>query len=167
MTQPSPLFFVDHIKGCAMKAVYGHTVCVLCLMSIFSGILSGCTIGGKSFSIDSNSRVPFFGLELKERKPKSTAPSYQSISQTNRDSPEVKIALQVSSGSPVSRFKKRENRLVATSLSDRDPSYSITPKGVTSTTGDLQTTSIPLPRTDLEHAQHVDQRTNSSGVDFQ
>ncbi|MEI8016930.1 MAG: hypothetical protein WCH39_01965 [Schlesneria sp.] len=149
-----------------MKAVYGHTVCIVCSMSIFSGILSGCTIGGKSFSIDSNSRVPFFGLELKERKPKSTAPSYQSISQTNRDSSEVKIALQVGSGSSVSGLKKRDNRLVATSLSDRIPLYSTPAKGVATTAGDMQTPSIPLPRTDLEHL-HLDQRTSSSGVDFQ
>ena len=149
-----------------MKVVYGHSVSMVCLVSIFSGILSGCTIGGKSFSIDSNSRVPFFGLELKERKRKSTAPSYQSISQTNRDASDVKIAFQVASGSPVSGLKKRDNRLIATSLTDRNPLYSTPPKGVASPASDMLKPSIPLPRTDLEHP-HVDQRTGSSGIDFQ
>ncbi len=149
-----------------MKGVYGHSVYTVCLLSIFSGLLSGCTIGGKSFSIDSNSRVPFFGLELKERKPKSTAPSYRSISQTNRDMPDVKIALHVSPGTPVLGLKKRDNRLIATSMSDRNPMYSIPQKGVASTAGEVQTTSIPLPRTDVDRP-HVDQRTSSTGVDFQ
>ena len=149
-----------------MKAASGHTTYILCLMSIFSGMISGCTIGGKSFSIDSNSRVPFFGLELKERKPKSTLPSYQSISQTNRDKSDVKIALHVGPRSPVSGLKKRDNQLSATALSDRSRLYSTVPKGVASAVRDAQTSSIPLPRTDVDHP-HVDQRTSLSGVDFQ
>jgi hypothetical protein len=150
-----------------MKGVYGHTVYSVCLMSMISGILSGCTIGGKSFSIDSNSRVPFFGLELKERKPKSIAPSYQSISQTNRDASEVKVALQVGPASSLLGLKKRDNRLVATSLSDHDPPLHSTPsKGFARTSRDVQTNSIPLPRTDVDRPR-VEQQTQSSGVDFQ
>lgn len=39
----------------------------------------GCAVGGRSVSIDSNSRIPFFGLELKERQRKSNAPPVHSI----------------------------------------------------------------------------------------
>jgi hypothetical protein len=39
----------------------------------------GCTVGGRSVSIDSNSRIPFFGLELKERQRKSSGPPVHSI----------------------------------------------------------------------------------------
>ena len=149
-----------------MKVVYGHSVSMVCLVSIFSGILSGCTIGGKSFSIDSNSRVPFFGLELKERKPKSSAPSYQSISQTNRDASDVKIALQVGSKTPASGLRKRDNRLIVTSLSDRQSLSSTPLQGVATSAKDARISTIPLPRTDLDHTR-VDQRAKSSDVDFQ
>ena len=149
-----------------MKAVYGQFVKTVCLMSIFTGILSGCTIGGKSFSIDSNSRVPFFGLELKERKPKSSVPSYQSISQTSRDTPDVKIALQVVPKTSASGLRKRDNRLVATSLSDRQSPYPTPLQGVATAPKDVRISSIPLPRTDLDHPR-VDPRTKSSDVDFQ
>jgi len=39
----------------------------------------GCTVGGRSASIDSNSRIPFFGLELQERQRKSNSPPAHSI----------------------------------------------------------------------------------------
>lgn len=40
---------------------------------------TGCTVGGRSVSIDSNSRIPFFGLELQERRRKSDGPPVHSI----------------------------------------------------------------------------------------
>ena len=43
-----------------------------------SGVI-GCAVGGRSVSIDSNSRIPFFGLELQERKRKSDGPPVHSI----------------------------------------------------------------------------------------
>ena len=39
----------------------------------------GCAVGGRSVSIDSNSRIPFFGLELQERQRKSSGPPVHSI----------------------------------------------------------------------------------------
>jgi hypothetical protein len=41
--------------------------------------VTGCTVGGRSVSIDSNSRIPFFGLELRERRRKSDGPPAHSI----------------------------------------------------------------------------------------
>jgi len=41
--------------------------------------LFGCAVDGRSVSIDSNSRIPFFGLELKERQRKSDGPPVHSI----------------------------------------------------------------------------------------
>lgn len=39
----------------------------------------GCAVGGRSVSIDSNSRIPFFGLELRERERTSSGPPVRSI----------------------------------------------------------------------------------------
>ena len=152
-----------------MKVVYGRAVTLVCLMSIFTGVVSGCTIGSKSFSIDSNSRVPFFGLELKERKPKSTAPSYQSISRSNRDLSDVKIAFRVGPAIPAAGQSKRDNRLVATTLSDRQYLYSTPSDGevrVPNAQKEVPLSTIPLPLTDLERPR-ADQRVESSDVDFQ
>ena len=152
-----------------MKVVYGRAVTLICLMSFFTGVLSGCTIGSKSFSIDSNSRVPFFGLELKERKPKTSAPSYKSISRSDRDLSDVKIALQVGPASPAATQRKRDNRLIATSLSARQYSYPAQPGGEGRAPGvvkDAPTSAIPLPLTDSERPK-ADQRAKSSDIDFQ
>ena len=77
-----------------MKSISIPSLLLTSLMTTVVVSFSGCAIGGKSFSIDSNSRVPFFGLELKERKPKSTAPAYRSISWSGSGTPEVEVALQ-------------------------------------------------------------------------
>ena len=50
---------------------------VMLVVSVMA--IQGCTVGGRSFSIDSTSRVPFFGLELRGRKPKSDGPAFRSI----------------------------------------------------------------------------------------
>jgi hypothetical protein len=134
-------------------------------MSTFVAILSGCTIGGKSFSIDSNSRIPFFGLELKERKPKSIAPVYQSIARTNADTSEIKVALQIGHSTPGNALNKRAKRLASTSVpgidlvSDRVPATHLNPND-----GIAQT--IPLPRTD-ETQRRVDRQSSPRNVDFQ
>lgn len=53
------------------------------LLALSLGFVScgavGCAVDGKSVSIDSNSRIPFFGLELKERQRKSAGPPIHSI----------------------------------------------------------------------------------------
>ena len=130
-----------------MKAVRGRSVFSACVISTFVVIFSGCTIGGKSFSIDSNSRIPFFGLELKERKPKSTAPAYQSIARTKNDTSSVKNALQVTPAAPGTDWKRRDRRLGATPVPGvttvREPSVESR-----STANDPHTVAIPLPRTD-------------------
>lgn len=58
-------------------------------------IASGCAVGGKHFSYDSQSRMPWFGLQLTE--PKSKEPAiYRSISREAPASepPAVNLALQ-------------------------------------------------------------------------
>jgi hypothetical protein len=40
---------------------------------------SGCAVGGKSMSIDSTSKMPWFGLELRERKKKQHGPAFPSV----------------------------------------------------------------------------------------
>lgn len=67
-----------------MKAVRVRIPLLFCLAASLL-TAAGCAVGGKSFAIDSNSRIPFFGLELKERKKKSGAPTYNSISRGEQD----------------------------------------------------------------------------------
>ncbi len=105
--------FVDRFEGCRMKTVHGRYACSWYVMAIVFAGMSGCTIGGKSFTMDSNSRIPFFGLELKERKPKSTAPVYQSIARKKDDPAEVKVALQVDT---TKRSASTANNRAATSV---------------------------------------------------
>jgi hypothetical protein len=83
-----------------MKITDRRSLFGLC-MALATVAAAGCTVGGKSFQIDSNSRIPFFGLELRERKPKSIAPSYDSISLSPLDGPRIDTA--VNSGSATSR----------------------------------------------------------------
>lgn len=55
------------------------TLCGLGLSVCLAVSASGCAVSGKSVSIDSTSRMPWFGLELKERARKSSQPAYRSI----------------------------------------------------------------------------------------
>lgn len=55
----------------------------VCLLTV----LNGCAVGGKSFSIDSNSRVPFFGFDLVPKSGKPDPSSYRSIAQTTPTKP--------------------------------------------------------------------------------
>lgn len=41
--------------------------------------ICGCAVGGKGASIDSSSKMPWFNLELKERKKKSSDPPFRSV----------------------------------------------------------------------------------------
>ena len=63
--------------GCDMKWLgrQGLRVCVIGLgLSV-----CGCAVGGKSMSIDSTSRSPWFNLELKERKKRADGPAHRAI----------------------------------------------------------------------------------------
>ena len=51
----------------------------LCLTGSCCCAAAGCAIGGRSASIDSNSRIPFIGLEFLERQRKSDGPPIHSI----------------------------------------------------------------------------------------
>lgn len=62
--------------------------------AVVTATLCGCTVGSKSFSMDSNSRVPFFGLELRERTKKDDSPRFNSISRSSLDQSRVATALQ-------------------------------------------------------------------------
>lgn len=76
-----------------MKVVGGRfTVFGLCTL-VIAVQFSGCTVGAKSFSMDSVSRMPFFGLELWERKPKSSGPAFREIRRSRYDVPSIETAL--------------------------------------------------------------------------
>lgn len=139
-------------------------ICAGMALAVFSG---GCAIGGKSFSIDSNSRIPFFGLELKERKPKSNAPSYNSISRSGSEASRVETALGTVSSRPID--------LVA--IADRRPGTAVFAGTVKSDRASQDTSSlsagkslpvpsIPLPLTDRV-PESADRRSGPSFTDFQ
>ena len=58
---------------------FGMCGALVCLgIGLCAGI-TGCAVGSKSMSIDSTSKMPWFGLELKGRKPKSDGPAFRSV----------------------------------------------------------------------------------------
>lgn len=59
---------------------------------ILSIALGGCAVGGKSMSIDSTSKMPWFGLELKGRKPKSDGPQFRSVKSDQGDKSRIATA---------------------------------------------------------------------------
>lgn len=54
-------------------------ICILWLGIGVSTVLAGCAVGSKSMQIDSTSRMPWFGLELKERSKKSDGPAFRAV----------------------------------------------------------------------------------------
>ena len=70
----------------------------------------GCAVDGKSVSIDSNSRIPFFGLELKERSRKSAGPPIHSIRADGRSEVRVEPVGLVKGVASLSRLSEMWNR---------------------------------------------------------
>lgn len=71
----------------------------------------GCAVGGRSVSIDSNSRIPFFGLELKERQRKSDGPPVHSIRSDQKTDVRIEpLGLTKGFGSIARLGEKRERK---------------------------------------------------------
>ena len=126
-------------------------------------LVSGCTVGGKSFSMDSNSRAPFFGLELRERKPKSSSPNFSTISRSKTDRHRFDTAVQVGAPGSKMTFKRGNDQFTAHSVpeltaneSDEPPTSSGVPPKVSQ-----DPASISLPLDDLT-SKNVPSRTVSS-----
>jgi hypothetical protein len=132
--------------------------------------LSGCTIGGKSFSMDSNSRIPFFGLELKERKPKSTAPVYNSISRSASSQLRIERAVNVGNSS-IDSSKAIDVSARPVDLQPKDDKRVPIARPTGSSTSkpagkNVQPQAIPLPRTDNQPGSD-DHSKDCLVVDFQ
>ncbi|MBS0206681.1 MAG: hypothetical protein JSS49_27710 [Planctomycetes bacterium] len=54
-------------------------ICASSMAMYLSLAVCGCVVGSKSMSVDSISKMPWFGLELKERKRKSDGPQFRSV----------------------------------------------------------------------------------------
>ena len=54
-------------------------ICILWLGIVTFKVIAGCAVGSKSMQIDSTSRMPWFGLELKERSKKSEGPAFRAV----------------------------------------------------------------------------------------
>ncbi len=159
-TLPSPI----RSGAVPMKAVRGRCVLLFCLSPALFAVGSGCTVGGKSFSMDSNSRVPFFGLELRERKPKSTAPTYNSISRSNTDGSRVEPALRVGSSTASTLLTRgdRQIAIVADTSDAAPPAATIPVQPVKLPTAQ----AIPFPEIG-ERQKMTDRRSASTTIDFQ
>ena len=147
------------VRGLRFDIVRSGSISCLSALGL---MVSGCAVGGKSFAIDSNSRVPFFGLELKERKPKSDLPTFNSISRSSNDLARLEPAIQ--SGFNKSKWagKKQDHRVTAINDNDQtQPSFgqgSISPKGNES----AAKLSIAIQTTDVP--KDVNIRTSSAAV---
>jgi len=148
-----------------MKAISVQCLLPLSLITTVVVSFSGCTIGGKSFSIDSNSRVPFFGLELKERKPKSTAPAYQSISWSGGGTPAVEVALQRTATTTVV-LPKWAKKTVSPDTQGDFVVRSAVPPRVESQRENSATQPTLLPLT-ISSDTSQDQKATLRNVDFQ
>ncbi len=78
-----------------MKAASGCNALHIGSLAILFGLVCGCTIGGKSAAIDSNSRMPYFGLELKERGPKAGSGLYRSIGRSTNDNTRIDVSFPI------------------------------------------------------------------------
>lgn len=72
---------------------------------------TGCAVGGRSVSIDSNSRIPFFGLELRERQRKSSGPPVRSIHSDHKTDVRIEpLSLPKGIGSRARLGEKRDRK---------------------------------------------------------
>ncbi len=62
---------------------YWTQVCTVLLVMGMSIAMSGCVVGSKGMQMDSTSRMPWFNLELKERKKKADGPAFRSVRSDN------------------------------------------------------------------------------------
>jgi hypothetical protein len=148
-----------------MKAISVQCLMPLSLMTAVVVSFSGCTVGGKSFSIDSNSRVPFFGLELQERKPKSTAPAFRSISWSGGGTPEVEVALQRTAITTIVLPTWGKKTVSLDTQEDLIARPAVPPR-VESRRENAATQSTLIPLT-ISSDTGPDQKTNLRNVDFQ
>ena len=135
-----------------------------------AALVSGCTVGGKSFSMDSNSRAPFFGLELRERKPKSSSPNFSTISRSKTDRHRFDSAVQV--GAPGSKmkmtFKRGNDQFTAYNVPDlvaKESDASPAPTGMTPKTAQ-DPASIAVPLDDLTSKPMPCRTVSSETIDF-
>ena len=147
-----------------MKVAVGRPSRIFCASSLIVVILGGCTVGSKSFSIDSNSRVPFFGLELWERKPKNSSPTFNSISRSRLDRSRLETAVQV--GSSVSIGLGKSSKISGMTVVGNVGSALNPPTFSQNETKSQPLVSIPIPMTD-QSQKVTDRQAEASSFDFQ
>jgi hypothetical protein len=156
--------FSRPFEGSAMLVFASRTSLIVCCSAMLVATLGGCTVGSKSFSMDSNSRIPFFGLELRERTKKDDGPRFNSISRSSLDYSRVETAVQ--SSTPGSNGLVRTghaSNLAVVASSDTSPQSAMVPvqqppaKNVIST-------AIPLAD---EPVKMTDRLASIQSTDFQ
>ncbi len=149
-----------------MKAVFGRRAALLLFSAALVVPVGGCAVGWRSFSFDSTSRVPFFGFELQERKSKSSAPSYNSISRTDSVNSRIETALRMEAGSPRSLRKSDVKSLVGANVFGTLPEVKNEDSHAHHGEKCLQPLSIPLPVT-TEPKKPMERRLTGTVPDFQ
>lgn len=149
-------------KGSPMKAAHFRCALLLCGTSVLAVLESGCTVGRKTFSLDSTSRMPFFGLELKERGPKPPDPKYSSISRSTTDGSRVQSMLRVGTQSSTTTG----GQLVAVNDSSSEVAAPVLSPVTLDKQQNQPATSIPLPMAQSRGATSSGE-LSTGFVDFQ
>lgn len=147
-------------------APLGKIVFVCCSIVLAMSV-NGCAVGGKSFSMDSNSRVPFFGLELRERKAKSSSPAFSTISRAASDQARVDLVVQASSQGSKAPLVGANGRFSAQTVIDEPVKASIVPSSAakTAATSVSGPHSISLPIDEMTKSEPV-RTASTSAIDF-
>jgi len=131
------------VNFCILRSLLlrGHNLVLVLILT------SGCAVGGKSVSIDSNSRIPFFGLELFQRSPKSSGPPLHSIRRKSTST----VRIETLSLAPI-----RNKKEVEKTISSESPQENRLP------TPESQT----FPRTDVNLTSAGLREITDTEIDF-
>ncbi len=143
-----------------MKTACGPRVILLLSVAVLAASGNGCAVGFKGFSMDSISKMPYFGFELKERKKTSNAPVYNSISQNELETARIEPAVRTDTTASrnfmnlgiKNPFSSKANGSAAGETQRIDPPQ----------------TSITIPVTVTPGAKSsIDRVASTSAIDFQ
>jgi hypothetical protein len=139
-----------------MNAIRLRCELIATTMIVLSVLISGCSVSRRTFSLDSISKTPFFGIELQEKAKPS---SYRSINSVQLETPRVQVAVNTNPNTMIPKVERAERN------SSRVETQAIL-ESKNSNTSSTESDSRALPRTDV--SQKIDQSRQPSSIpDFQ
>ena len=149
-----------------MKAASGHNALHFGSLAILLGLVCGCTIGGKSAAIDSNSRMPYFGLELKERGPKAGSGLYRSIGRSSNDNTRIDVSFPIARVVGAESTKSRNSSTGIGASTDPNVGVMVSPVATRRRHDDALVPVIALPLAEVSRTRKSSERCGST-PDFQ